>query len=210
MENGKLIFVDIGNTHFHIWENDKIYDLKNVKKLNGKIFYISVNEKKEKEFVKLNPEAVNLKGLVDFDTNYKNLGIDRIMVCKAVKTGTVIDAGSAITVDFMEKNRHLGGIIFPGIFAYKKAFATISDKLNKDFKKPNNFPNSTEEALWAGSIGSIICMIEKYNIQPIFLTGGDGKYLNQFIDGIYIKDLVFKGMKQTLLENKKWIIENGE
>jgi hypothetical protein len=22
--------------------------------------------------------------------------------------------------------------------------------------------------------------------------------------------LVFKGMKQTLLENKKWIIENGE
>jgi type III pantothenate kinase len=138
--------------------------------------------------------------LVNFNTNYKNLGIDRIMACKSVKTGTVIDAGSAITVDFMKKNNHLGGIIFPGIFAYKKAFATISDKLDKNFKKPQNFPNSTEEALWAGSIGSIICMVEKYNIKPIFLTGGDGEYLSRFIDGIYIRDLVFRGMKRVLKE----------
>jgi type III pantothenate kinase len=200
MENEKLALVDIGNTHIHIWENGNVYDLKKAEKLKGNIFYISVNEKKEKEFLKINSNAVNLKNLINFDTNYKNLGIDRIMACKGVVTGTVIDAGSAITVDFMKNGKHLGGIIFPGIFAYKKAFATISDKLNKDFKKPNNFPNSTEEALWAGSIGSIICMIEKYNIQPIFLTGGDGKYLNQFIDGIYMKDLVFRGMKQVLKE----------
>jgi type III pantothenate kinase len=195
-----LVLVDIGNTHFHIWENGKIYDLNEIKRLNGKIFYISVNEKKEKEFLKLNSEAVNLKNLVDFETDYQNLGIDRIMACKSVKTGTVIDAGSAITVDFMKENKHLGGIIFPGIFAYKKAFATISDKLNKNLKKPKNFPNSTEEALWAGSIGSIICMVEKFNIKPIFLTGGDGEYLNHFIDGIYVKDLVFKGMIEVLKE----------
>jgi type III pantothenate kinase len=200
MKNGKLILVDIGNTHFHILENGKIYDLKEAKKLSGEIFYVSVNEKKEKEFLKLNPNAINLKDLVNFNTNYKNLGIDRIMACKSVKTGTVIDAGSAITVDFMKENRHLGGIIFPGIFAYKRAFVTISEKLDKEFKKTDNFPNSTQEALWAGSIGSVICMVEKFNIKPIFLTGGDGKYLSRFIDGIYIKDLVFRGMKQVLKE----------
>jgi type III pantothenate kinase len=200
MKNGKLILVDIGNTHFHILENGKIYDLKEAKKLSGEIFYVSVNEKKEKEFLKLNPNAINLKDLVNFNTNYKNLGIDRIMACKSVKTGTVIDAGSAITVDFMKENRHLGGIIFPGIFAYKRAFVTISEKLDKEFKKTDNFPNSTQEALWAGSIGSVICMVEKFNIKPIFLTGGDGKYLRRFIDGIYIKDLVFRGMKEVLKE----------
>jgi type III pantothenate kinase len=195
-----LILVDIGNTHFHIWQNGKVYDLKNPEKLDGEIFYISVNEKKEKEFLKLNPNAVNLKEIVNFKTDYKGLGIDRIMACKSVKTGTVIDAGSAITVDFMKENKHLGGIIFPGVFAYKKAFATISDKLNKNFSKPLNFPNSTEEALWAGSIGSIICMIEKFNIKPVFLTGGDGEYLQKFIDGVYIKDLVFRGMMEVLKE----------
>jgi type III pantothenate kinase len=200
MKNGKLILVDIGNTHFHILENGKIYDLKEAKKLSGEIFYVSVNEKKEKEFLKLNPNAINLKDLVNFNTNYKNLGIDRIMACKSVKTGTVIDAGSAITVDFMKENRHLGGIIFPGIFAYKRAFVTISEKLDKEFKKTDNFPNSTQEALWAGSIGSVICMVEKFSIKPIFLTGGDGKYLRRFIDGIYIKDLVFRGMKEVLKE----------
>ncbi|GAX87966.1 type III pantothenate kinase [Lebetimonas natsushimae] len=208
MNNEKLILVDIGNTNFHIWENGYIYDLKQADKLEGRVFYISVNEKKEKEFLSLNPDAVNLKEYVKFDTDYKKLGIDRIMACKTVEIGTVIDAGSAVTVDFMKKGKHLGGIIFPGIFAYKKAFATISDKLNKDFRKPDDFPISTEEALWSGSIGSIICMIEKYGIKPVYLTGGDGKYLNQFIDGIYIEDLVFKGMKQTLIENGKWRMYN--
>ncbi|WP_236617332.1 MULTISPECIES: type III pantothenate kinase [unclassified Lebetimonas] len=201
MENGKWILADIGNTHYHIWDKGKIYDLKESKKFDGKIYYISVNETKEKEFLNLNPKAVNLKNYVKFDTDYKNLGIDRIMASLSIKTGTVIDAGSAVTVDFMKNGRHLGGVIFPGIFAYKKAFVTISDKLNKNLIKPANFPSSTEEALWCGSIGSIKCIVEKYNINPVYLTGGDGKYLSEFINGIYIKDLVFRGMKKVIIEN---------
>jgi type III pantothenate kinase len=193
-----LVLVDIGNTNFHILKSGKIFDLKEAKRLNGKIFYISVNEEKEKEFLKLNPSAVNLKKYVEFDTNYQNLGIDRIMACKTIDTGTIIDAGSAITIDFMKNKKHLGGIICPGIFAYKKAFVAISQKLDKNFSKPKNFPNSTQEALWEGSIGSVICLVKKYNIKPVFLTGGDGEYLNQFIDGIYLKDLVFRGMIETL------------
>jgi type III pantothenate kinase len=195
-----LILVDIGNTHYHILKNGKIYDLKEVVKLDGKIFYISVNEKREKEFLMVNPGAVNLKRFVEFKTDYKNLGIDRIMACKSIDTGTIIDAGSAITVDFMKDNRHLGGVIFPGIFAYKKAFATISNKLNKQLIPPKDFPNSTQEALWEGSIGSIVCIVKKYNVTPIYLTGGDGEYLSDFISGTYIKDLVFRGMKKVLKE----------
>ena len=199
LENNKIVLVDIGNTHFHILD-EKIYDTKEPKKLNGKIFYISVNEKKEKEFLSLNPDAVDLKNYINLNSSYKNLGIDRAVVCKAVENGTVIDAGSAITVDFIKNQKHLGGIIFPGIFAYKKAFATISDKLNKNFLKPSNFPNSTEEALWYGSIGSIKCVVEKFDIKPVYLTGGDGEFLADYIDGIYIKDLVFRGMKKVIKE----------
>jgi len=193
-----MVLVDIGNTHIHVNENGKIYDLKTPKKFNDTVYYISVNEKKEKEFLKLNSKAINLKQYVYFNTNYKGLGIDRIMACININTGTVIDAGSAITVDFMQNSTHLGGVIFPGIFAYKKAFATISNNLDKEFKKPDTFPNSTQEALWYGSIGSIKCVIDKYNIKPIYITGGDGEYLAKFIDGIYIKDFVFRGMKKVI------------
>jgi len=193
-----MILVDIGNTNIHVCEDEKIYNLKIPKKFNDEVYYISVNKQKEKEFLELNQNAINLENYINFNTNYKNLGIDRIMACYSIDIGTVIDAGSAITVDFMKNKKHLGGIIFPGIFAYKKAFATISEKLNKEYKKPENFPNSTEEALWSGSIGSIKCMIEKYNIRPVYLTGGDGEYLAKFIDGIYVKDLVFRGMKKVI------------
>ena len=193
-----MILVDIGNTNIHVCEDEKIYNLKIPKKFNNEVYYISVNKQKEKEFLELNQNAINLKNYVNFNTNYKNLGIDRIMACISIETGTVVDAGSAITVDFMKNKKHLGGIIFPGIFAYKKAFATISKKLNKKFQKPENFPNSTKEALWSGSVGSIKCIIEKYNIMPIYLTGGDGEYLAEFIGGTYIKDLVFRGMKKVI------------
>ena len=198
-----MVLVDIGNTFYHIWEDGKIYNLTNPKKFNGDIFYISVNERKEKEFLKLN-EAVNLKNFVKFDTSYTNIGIDRIMACKTIEDGVVVDAGSAITIDIMQNNIHLGGVIMPGIRAFKKAFATISDKLKKDFVDIdfNKLPNNTAEAISFGSIGSIILTINylKKN-KKVYFTGGDGKYLSKFIDGIYIKDLVFRGMIKTIKED---------
>ena len=200
-----MVLVDIGNTNIHILENSKLYNLKKPKKFDDEIYYISVNEKKEKEFLKLNPKAINLKEKVNFDTSYEGLGIDRIMACKAVDDGIVVDAGSAVTIDIMHEGVHLGGIIMPGISAYKEAFGRISKKLDLEFCEIdfNKIPQNTKEAISFGSIGAIILMIEKFKKnKKVYFTGGDGKFLNRYIDGVYIKDLVFRGMMKTIKELK--------
>ena len=196
-----MILADIGNTHFHILKDNKILHLKEAIKLKGNIFYISVNKKREKEFLKLN-KAINLKEFVKFDTTYKGLGIDRIMACKSIENGVVVDFGSAITIDIMEQGIHKGGIIMPGIYAFKKAFVTISNvlKFNIDYKE--SLPQNTNEALNMGSIGAIKCMIEKFrNNKKLYFTGGDGRVVaNFFTNCEYIEDLVFRGMKKTINE----------
>ena len=196
-----MILVDIGNTNFHIYENGKIYDIKKPEKLNDKVYYISVNEKKEKEFLRLNPNAVNLKNYAEFKSGYKNLGIDRIMACVSIQNGVVIDAGSAVTIDVMKEGVHQGGIIAPGLFAFKEAFAKISEVLKVEYKKidMNTLPKNTNEALIYGSVGLIINTVKNFE-GPYFFTGGDGEFLSEFIGGVYIKDLVFRGMKKVIKE----------
>jgi len=196
-----LILVDIGNTHFHI-KDKKVYDLKKIKKFNEKVFYISVNKKKEKKLLELNPNAVNLKNYINFKTEYKNLGIDRIMACKTVKNGVVIDAGSAVTIDVMQNGVHKGGIIMPGIFAFKEAFVKISKVLDVEIKKfdLDKLPQNTNKALLYGSVGAVLKIIKSFK-GPYYFTGGDGEFLCSFVNGIYIKDLVFRGMEKTIKEN---------
>jgi type III pantothenate kinase len=168
------------------------------------VFYISVNDEKEKELLKYNPHAKNLKDFVKIDTSYTGLGIDRVMACKAIYDGVVVDAGSAITLDIMQNGVHLGGVIFPGISALKEAYAKISPKLDVnfgeiDFKK---LPQNTTEAVTYGGLGSIIEMIKSLKKdKTLYLTGGDGKFLGRYLDGVYIKDLVFRGMLETIKQD---------
>jgi len=196
-----LVLVDIGNTNYHICESEKIYNLKEPKKFDDKVYYISVNKKKEKEFLELNPNAINLKDYVKFKSNYKNIGIDRVMACKSIENGVVVDAGSAITIDVMKNGIHQGGIIAPGLFAFKEAFAKISEVLKVEYKKIdlNKLPSNTNEALIYGSVGIVVDFIKKFE-GPYYFTGGDGKFLSEFVEGIYIKDLVFRGMKKVIKE----------
>ncbi|GAB6046157.1 type III pantothenate kinase [Caminibacter profundus] len=199
-----MVLVDIGNTNFHIWEDGKIYNIKTPYTMKDEVFYISVNQRKEKEFLKLNPNAVNLEHIVKFDTPYIGLGIDRVMACKSIDDGIVVDAGSAVTIDIMQQGIHLGGVIMPGINAFREAFGKISDKLDLEFEGIDFFkiPQNTKEAITFGSIGAIVLMIEKFKKdKKVYFTGGDGKFLSRFIDGIYIKDLVFRGMIKTIKED---------
>ena len=196
-----MILADIGNTNIHLFKDGEIFDIKKAKKFSEKVYYISVNKDKEKEFLRLNPDAINLKNYVNFKTNYKNLGIDRVMACKSIKNGVVVDAGSAVTIDVMKDGIHQGGIIVPGLFAFKKAFVKISEVLKVEYKKIDldKLPTNTNEALIYGSVGLIVNTIKKFK-GPYFFTGGDGEFLSKFVDGIYIKDLVFRGMIKTIKE----------
>jgi type III pantothenate kinase len=39
--------------------------------------------------------------------------------------------------------------------------------------------------------------------KKVYFTGGDGKFFTKYIDGIYIKDLVFRGMLLTIKEMER-------
>jgi len=200
-----MILCDIGNTYFHFNKDGRIFDEIICSLKNKKIYFISVNDKKTKELLKKNPNSVDLSKYVKFNTSYQGLGVDRIMACKTISEGVVIDAGSAITIDVMANNLHLGGYILPGIKAINDSYANISDKLDIKFNfNLDNLilPTNTTEAISYGGIGMIISFIQKVSKnQKIYFTGGDGSYLSKFFDNsIYIKDLVFRGMRKTIEE----------
>ena len=201
-----MILCDIGNTHFHFNKDGRIFDEIECSLKKEQIYFISVNDKKTKELLKKNPKSVDLSKFVKFNTSYQGLGIDRIMACKTIEDGVIVDAGSAITIDIISNNLHLGGYILPGISALNKAYKNISEKLDTKFNMNIDIkilPSTTQEAISYGGIGMILSMIEKVSKnKPIYFTGGDGAYLSKFFDGVYIKDLVFRGMKQTIKEIK--------
>jgi type III pantothenate kinase len=199
-----MILCDIGNTHFHFYKDGVLFDEVKCSIKKEKIYFISVNDKKTKELLKKNPNSIDLSKYVTFNTSYQGLGIDRIMACKTIEDGVVIDAGSAITIDIMVNNIHLGGYILPGISTIQESYKKISPKLdyNFNFNIENIIPSTTKDAISYGGIGMVISFIEKIaKNKRLYFTGGDGKYLAKFFDSIYIKDLVFRGMKQTIKEN---------
>jgi len=198
-----MILCDVGNTYFHFNKDGRIFDEVSCSLKKEKIYFISVNEKKTKELLKKNPKSVDLSKFVKFNTSYQGLGIDRIMACKTIEDGVVVDAGSAITIDIMAQGLHLGGYILPGIKAINDSYKNISEKLDKPFNfnvDTKVLPINTSEAISYGGIGMVISFIETVaKNQKIYFTGGDGSYLERYFDNsIYIKDLVFRGMKKTI------------
>jgi len=215
-----MILCDIGNTTYHFKTNNKTFKIPTTETLNhlptyskDTIYFISVNKKATKKFIKKYPKAINLKKIIDFDTAYEGMGIDRQVVCHYIKDGIIVDLGSAITVDIMKKGKHKGGFIIPGIEAYKSIYPNISKKLSFDFEKNTNLdkiPLTTNDAINYAIFSAITLPIvkeyEKYKTK-IYFTGGDKNLLKNYFSDIpvrYKKNMIFNSMKKIIQEaNKK-------
>ncbi len=204
-----MILCDIGNTTFHflIGKKHKKYSLNDrIPKFKEKIVFVSVNEKARKKLLQSNPDAVDIKEYLDFKTEYKGQGIDRVLACLFVKDAIIVDAGSAITVDIMKKGKHKGGFILLGLSAFIKAYPKISKKLKFDFEKDINLdkiPLQTKDAIQYAMMKSIILPIKEVaKNKNIIFTGGDGKLLSgYFKNSVYKKDLIFENMKRIIDAN---------
>ncbi len=196
-----MLLYDIGNSSIKRYENGKITRLPLEYEIKDKNFY----------YISVNRNIQNLKNGIDiskwfkFKTSYKGLGVDRIAVCYAIKTGVVVDAGSAITIDIMEENIHKGGIILPGLKAYQKSFAKISPVLDMELNENislETLPQNTKDAMSFGVFGSIVSLLEKIaKNKRIYLTGGDGEKFKRFLENSFYKeDLLFLGMIKAIKE----------
>jgi type III pantothenate kinase len=203
-----MYLVDIGNTNIKIYHDGKISVQKAAKEVifpKERFYYICVNSTYHDRLKKM-PQAVSLEDLIDFETAYKGMGIDRKIVCKALKNGVIVDAGSAITVDVMREGKHQGGFIMIGLSAFQQSFATISDALIYEIDEKidlKSLPQNTNDALNFATFQAVVCAIEKVQGDlPLHFCGGDGKRLMGFFaDAIYHDSLVFEGMKEVIKES---------
>ncbi len=156
------------------------------------------------------------------EINYKTphtLGSDRVAAAVGAWSESpgrnilVIDAGSAITIDFIGKDgKYNGGNIAPGIKMRLRALHEYTSKLpmvEKEGETPA-IGYDTETAIRSGVINGICHEIDgyinefkqKYCDVLVFLTGGDEKPLKNRIKNCIFADkyLVAKGLNRILLD----------
>lgn len=145
-------------------------------------------------FIKLNSETH-----IPITNRYespKTLGNDRIAAVVAASNKfkninlLVIDAGSCITYDFINKDmEYLGGAISPGIRLRFKSLNSFTDKLPLLTPKNIDFliGKTTEESILSGIVNGIIAELdgiidsykEIYKDLTIIMSGGDHYYFDK-------------------------------
>ena len=125
----------------------------------------------------------------------------------------VIDAGTAITYDFLSNGIYRGGNISPGMNMRFKALNKFTGKL-PILAPAENFTNpgrNTADAILAGVIMGVTYEINEYirtfekksTDNKILLTGGDGGFLKERITYqlTYMPDIVIDGLNYILEYN---------
>lgn len=144
----------------------------------------------------------------------ETLGIDRVLACEGARVVsggepvTVIDAGSACTVDIMDHDGVFhGGVIMPGLTALEATLRIHAPELpGVERKIPEHWPGkSTAEAIQWGVTGlfvqSVRWIVERYRDQfgdlSVWVTGGDAANVKKYLGGEVTvhPDLVFEGMR---------------
>ena len=149
------------------------------------------------------------------------LGPDRIAAAAGAyalfpgKKILIIDAGSAITVDFLSGKAFKGGNISPGINMRFRALHRFTGKLPMvhPAEKYSSPGRNTIEAITAGVLNGVIYEINEYIRTfekkhiglEVILTGGDGEFIQSKLDHkvTYMPDIVIYGLNYILEYNAK-------
>ncbi len=155
---------------------------------------------------------------IEYDTP-ETLGADRLAAVAGAyymwpgAEILVIDAGTAITFDFLSGKAYKGGNISPGPAIRFKALNKFTGRLPlAELSDTFTFPGrNTNDAIVAGVVSGIIYEINEYirtfeNKHPlgkVLLTGGDGGFLRNKIchNVTYMPDIVIDGLNNILEYN---------
>jgi len=207
-----MLLCDIGNSSLHFYKTKTMQESKiGVDSIdfslyeNKKVYYINVNPKLYKKLYSMK-NWINLEKFIDKSKYYKTMGIDRIVACEIFDNALIIDAGSAITVDYIKSSKFEGGFIYPGVRAMQKCYKDISSNLDYEFNFELNLDKmakNTVDAISYGFIAPLIHEIKNKDVKSIYLTGGDAEILKKFLpDAKVDKYLIFHSM-QTIIENNR-------
>lgn len=122
----------------------------------------------------------------------------------------VIDAGTCITYDFLDKDVFVGGNIAPGLYLRLKSLNTFTKRLPmiSPVGEVPFFGYDTATAIRSGVINGLVYEIEGYIVELknkypslfVFLTGGDAfLFAEKLKSSIFVdKNLVLKGLNRIL------------
>jgi type III pantothenate kinase len=167
---------------------------------------------------------LSYKSKLPFSIEYETpetLGTDRIAAVAGAynmfpgENILVIDAGTAMTFEFLQASIYKGGNISPGLQMRFRALHKFTGKLPLvSSTEIYSFPGrNTSDAIAAGVITGVTYEINEYirtfekkhTEFKVILTGGDGGYLKDKIDYpiTYMPDLVIDGLNYILEYNAK-------
>ncbi len=152
-----------------------------------------------------------VRAQLDFETNYsKQLGSDRFAIAYYIQKKypihkhTIINAGTFITVDFIEDGKHLGGYIFPGPQTYLNSFEAGKNlpvlKVS-NLKKIDSFPLNTEDAITSSLKYLLDSILDLAKGSEVHLTGGASHLFRE--DVKEDKNLLFKSLFYIFI-NSVW------
>ncbi len=171
-------------------------------------------------FVHILSHKSRLPFKIEYDTP-ESLGTDRIAAVAGAyqmfprSEILIIDAGTAVTFDYLSVNVYKGGNISPGLTMRFKALNKFTENLplvspSADYTFPGR---NTTDAITAGVISGVTYEINEYIRTfekkhmdfKIILTGGDSGYLKNKIDFhiTYMPDIVIDGLNYILEYNAK-------
>jgi type III pantothenate kinase len=210
-----MILVDIGNTTFHILDNNKDYKISVNDKLplfdkSKIIYFVSVNNIASEKLLQAYPLAIDIATYFIFNTSFSNtIGVDRIAVCSYVKNKIIVDCGTAITVDIMLESSHLGGFIMPGFNKLQETYPNMSNKLMFNFENNINLdkiPLNTNDAINYAIMSMVVLPIKniqnKYKLDILFTGEQSSLIQGYFPESEFQKNLIFNAMHNAIKEYK--------
>lgn len=172
---------------------------------------------------KINLIILNSETKIPFNNKYntpKTLGVDRIALASAAVTSfpnknvLIIDAGTCITYDFIDKeSNYFGGAISPGLAMRYKSLNYFTDNLPLLTPKYENklIGSDTNSSIHIGIVTSIINEIDSFVNEyrkknkdlTVVLTGGDLNFLNNRLkNGIFANpNFLLIGLNKILTYN---------
>ena len=232
------LIIDIGNTlvKYAVFNNDQLVEILKTSEIEtGKvntlikefdIKNVIISSVRKEMNWNLDVEVIHLshKTSLPINLNYKTpetLGKDRIANIVAVseeypnKNAVVIDAGTCITYDFINKNKeYLGGRISPGLEMRYKSLNEFTELLPKlSVSGESKFiGDDTESSIYSGveqgvlaEVSALISVFRKENEDLIVVvTGGDTFFFENALKNSIFADqnLVLKGLNIILKYNE--------
>lgn len=143
------------------------------------------------------------------------LGVDRWLAMLAVRQklapsqiGLLADCGTAVTVEGVAQDHHLGGLIAPGLGLMAKALnRDTADLPGVDHQKlgGQTWAHSTETAIASGCVAAVLGLLQRQKLLleaqaslPVvaYLTGGDSVNLRDHLVGWVVDNtLVLEGLR---------------